>query len=67
MIDIPPINERPMMTNDSVRFLVTMPLDVRKWLQERAKYNGGSVSAEIVRTARERMANETETRTTGGA
>ena len=56
-----------MMTNDSVRFLVTMPLDVRKWLQERAKYNGGLVSAEIVRTARERMANETETRASGAA
>ena len=56
-----------MIANDNVRFLVTMPLDVRKWLQERAKYNGGSVSAEIVRTARERMANETETLATGGA
>ena len=55
-----------MIANDNVRFLVTMPLDVRKWLQERAKYNGGSVSAEIVRTARERMENEAEPRTTGG-
>jgi Arc-like DNA binding domain len=49
-----------MISDDSVRFLVTMPLDVRKWLEERAKYNGGSVSAEIVRTARERV-DETET------
>jgi hypothetical protein len=54
-----------MIANDNVRFLVTMPHDVRKWLQKRAKYNGGSVSAEIVRTTRERMANETEPCATG--
>ena len=49
-----------MINDDSVRLLVTMPADVRKWLQERAKYNGGSVSAELVRTACERV-DETET------
>ena len=55
-----------MINDDSVRFLVTMPRDVRMWLQERAKYNGGSVSADIVRTARERM-DETETSRASGA
>jgi hypothetical protein len=43
---------------DSKRVLVTIPLEVRDWLQERAKYNGGSLSAEIVRSARERMERE---------
>jgi hypothetical protein len=55
-----------MINDDSVRFLVTMPRDVRMRLQERAKYNSGSVSAEIVRTARERM-DETETSRASGA
>jgi hypothetical protein len=40
--------------------MVTMPLDVRKWLQERAKY-------EIVRTMRERMERETEASASGAA
>jgi hypothetical protein len=54
-------------TADSKRVLVTMPLEVRDWLQERAKYHGGSLSAEIVRSARERMEREAEARATGGA
>ncbi len=43
---------------DSKRVLVTIPVEVRDWLQERAKYHGGSLSGEIVRSARERMEKE---------
>ena len=40
---------------DSSRVLVTFPVEVKAYLQERAKYHGGSFSAEVVRSARERM------------
>jgi hypothetical protein len=40
---------------DSRRVLVTVPLEVRQWLEERARYNGGTLSAEVVRSIRERM------------
>jgi hypothetical protein len=43
---------------DSKRVLVTVPRDVREWLEERARYHGGTLSAEIVRSARERMERE---------
>jgi hypothetical protein len=43
---------------DSRRVLVTVPFDVREWLEERAKYHGGTLSAEVVRSARERMERE---------
>ena len=43
---------------DSARVLVTFPLEVRAYLQERAKYHGSSFSAEVVRSARERMEKE---------
>jgi hypothetical protein len=46
---------------DSKRVLVTVPPDVRKWLEERAKYNGGTLSAEAVRSMRERMERERAT------
>jgi hypothetical protein len=52
---------------DSKRVLVTVPLEVRQWLEERAKYHGGTLSGEIVRSARERMERESEARTSGGA
>jgi len=40
---------------DTTRVLVTIPLDVKNYLMERARYNGASQSAEIVRSIRERM------------
>src|SRR5260370_28394523 len=40
------------------RVLVTVPRDVREWLEERAKYHGSSLSAETVRSIRERMERE---------
>jgi hypothetical protein len=43
---------------DSKRVLVTVPLDVREWLEERAKYHGGTLSTEVVRSLRERMERE---------
>jgi hypothetical protein len=43
---------------DSKRVLVTVPRDVRDWLEERAKYHGGTLSAEVVRSTRERMERE---------
>jgi hypothetical protein len=43
---------------DSKRVLITVPLDVRQWLEERARYNGGTISAEAVRSMRERMERE---------
>jgi hypothetical protein len=40
---------------DSKRVLVTVPREVRQWLEETARYNGGTLSAEVVRSIRERM------------
>jgi hypothetical protein len=40
---------------DSKRVLVTVPREVRQWLEERARYNGATLSAEVVRSIRERM------------
>ncbi len=37
------------------RLLVTIPVDVRKWLRDRATYNGGRQSGEVVRALREQM------------
>ncbi len=44
---------------NSKRVLVTVPLEVREWLEDRARYHGGTLSAELVRSARERMERET--------
>jgi hypothetical protein len=38
--------------------LVTIPIDVREWLEERARYNGATISAEVVRSIRGRMEHE---------
>jgi hypothetical protein len=38
------------------RLLITIPPEVRKWLQTNAKFNGGSQSGEVVRALREKMA-----------
>ena len=40
---------------DSMRVRVTVPREVRQWLEETARYNGGTLSAEVVRSIRERM------------
>jgi hypothetical protein len=45
---------------DSKRTLVTLPRDVREWLEERARYHGATMSAEIVRSVRERMERSTK-------
>ncbi len=56
-------------TADSRRVLITIPLEVRDWLRDRAKYNGGSLSGELVGSAREPMERErsTKDRTTTAA
>jgi hypothetical protein len=43
---------------DSKRVLVTLPIDVRQWLEERARYNGSTISAEAVRSMRDWMERE---------
>jgi hypothetical protein len=43
---------------DSKRVLITVPRDVREFLEERARYHGGTISAEAVRAIRERMERE---------
>jgi hypothetical protein len=45
---------------DSRRVLVTIPIDVREWLDERARYNGATISAEVVRSLRARMEAEAD-------
>jgi len=42
----------------SSRVLVTLPPDVRQWLEESARYNGGTMSGEVVRSIRGRMEHE---------
>jgi hypothetical protein len=37
---------------DKKRVLVSVPLDVQQWLEERAGYNGGTISGEVVRSMR---------------
>jgi hypothetical protein len=44
--------------SDSERILFTIPVEVAAWLRERAKFYGSSLSAEIVRSTRERMERE---------
>jgi hypothetical protein len=42
----------------STRVLVTLPPDVRQWLEQTARYNGSTMSGEAVRALRERMRRE---------
>jgi hypothetical protein len=35
-----------------------VPPDVRQWLEQTARYNGGTLSGEAVRALRERMEHE---------
>jgi hypothetical protein len=62
MIDTPWISELRTMkaAADSTRVLVTVPPDVRQWLEECARYNGGTMSGEIVRSLRIRMEAEAD-------
>jgi hypothetical protein len=43
---------------DSRRTLVTLPRDARQWLEERARYNGSTMSGEVTRSIRERQERE---------
>ena len=45
---------------DTTRVLITVPRDVRAWLEESARYNGGTLGAEAVRSIRERMERQQE-------
>jgi hypothetical protein len=47
----------------SERVLVSVPSEVRSWLEARAEYDGSSVSAQVVRSVRERMERATTTNT----
>ena len=40
------------------RVLITCPPDVRRWLEESAKFNSGTMSSEAVRAMRAQMARE---------
>jgi hypothetical protein len=42
----------------STRVLITVPRDVKEYLEERARYHGGTISAECVMSVRPRMARE---------
>jgi hypothetical protein len=42
----------------SRRVLVTCPPDVRRWLEETARFNGGTMSSEAVRALRRAMEAE---------
>jgi hypothetical protein len=43
---------------DSKRVMITDPRDVHEFLEERARYHGGTISAEAVMSIRERMERE---------
>jgi hypothetical protein len=43
---------------DVKRILFTVPTDVAAWLEGRARYHGSTLSAEAVRSMRERMERE---------
>jgi hypothetical protein len=43
---------------DSTRVLVTVPIDVRQWLEDRARYNGATISAVVVMAIRDAMERE---------
>jgi len=47
---------------DSKRVLVSLPSDIRQWLEARAQYNAGTVSSEVVRLCRSAMDVEADAR-----
>jgi hypothetical protein len=52
---------------DSRKVLVTVPRDVRAWLEVQTKYNGSTLSAEVVRSVRTRMEAAAKDRTAAAA
>jgi hypothetical protein len=40
------------------RVFVSLPLEIRQYLEERADYHAATISSEIVRSIRERMERE---------
>ena len=45
------------------RVLISVPHEVRQWLEERAAYNASTLSGEAVRSIRQAMEREDEART----
>jgi hypothetical protein len=43
---------------NSKRVMISLPNDVRQWLEARAQYNATTISAEIVMAFREKMKRE---------
>jgi hypothetical protein len=46
--------------SDSKRVLVSLPLEIRQWLEERARYNAATISSEVVRAIRASMEREAD-------
>jgi hypothetical protein len=46
------------MTKDAATKSINVPVDVEQWLQDRARYNGASISSEVTRSLRMRMEAE---------
>jgi|1186.fasta_scaffold295812_1 hypothetical protein len=44
--------------SDSKRILFTAPRDATEWLEHTARYNGSTISGEVVRSIRERQQRE---------
>jgi hypothetical protein len=56
--------------SDSKRVLVSLPLEIRQWLEERGRYNAATISSEVVRAVRASMEREADAkarRTTAAA
>lgn len=47
-----------MLKKDSTRVLLTVPREIRQWLESEARYTGSTMSAEACRAIRERMERE---------
>jgi hypothetical protein len=46
------------LAEGSRRVLITSPPEVRRWLEETARFNGGTMSSEAVRAMRAQMERE---------
>lgn len=49
-------------SRDLPRLMIRLPIDVKKWLATQARRNASSQTSEIVRSLRERMDREAETK-----
>jgi hypothetical protein len=58
LIDTVEISECAMNAADTRRVWITLPVEVKNWAQERARYHQATLSAEVVRSLRERMERE---------